>query len=89
MTTKSIESLIVGARLGLSVPLPKDMKVGFSFGAQYMYMPMGNEVQGQYTVTLPAGTIDCSSNAHPYINETAICKANINNIFFFIVFPCI
>ncbi len=58
MTTKSIESLIVGARLGLSVPLPKDMKVGFSFGAQYMYMPMGNEVQGQYTVTLPAGTID-------------------------------
>ncbi len=58
MTDKAIESLIAGARVGLNVPLPKDMKVAFTFGAQYMYMPMGNEVQGQYTVKLPAGTID-------------------------------
>ncbi|MDE7315139.1 MAG: hypothetical protein K2N11_05485 [Mucispirillum sp.] len=58
MTDKAIESLIAGARVGLNVPLPKDMKVAFTFGAQYMYMPMGNKVQGQYTVTLPAGTID-------------------------------
>ena len=58
MTDKAIESLIAGARIGLNVPLPKDMKFAFTLGAQYMYMPMGHEVQGQYTVTLPAGTID-------------------------------
>lgn len=57
-TDKAIESLIVGARVGFGIPLPKDMRIALSVGTQYMYMPMGNEVQGQYTVTLPAGTID-------------------------------
>lgn len=58
MTDDAIETLIAGARIGLNVPLPKDMKVAVMIGGQYTYMPMGNEVQGQYTVTLPAGTID-------------------------------
>lgn len=56
-TDNIIQTLIVGARVGLNVPLPKDMKVAFMVGAQYTYMPMGNEVQGSYTVTLPPGTL--------------------------------
>lgn len=56
-TDNIIQTLIAGARVGVNVPLPKDMKVAFMVGAQYTYMPMGNQVQGSYTVTLPAGTI--------------------------------
>lgn len=56
-TDKPIETLIVGARVGLNVPLPKDMVIAAMFGGQYTYMPMGNEVSGSYTVNLPAGTI--------------------------------
>ena len=56
-TDNIIQTLIVGARVGVNVPLPKDMKVAFMLGTQYTYMPMGNQVQGSYTVTLPAGTM--------------------------------
>ncbi len=56
-TDKPIETLIVGARVGVNVPLPKDMVIAAMFGGQYTYMPMGNEVSGSYTVNLPAGTI--------------------------------
>ena len=56
-TDNIIQTLIVGARVGVNVPLPKDMKVAFMLGTQYTYMPMGNQVSGSYTVTLPAGTI--------------------------------
>lgn len=55
-TDNIIQTLIVGARVGVNVPLPKDMKVAFMLGTQYTYMPMGNQVSGSYTVTLPAGT---------------------------------
>lgn len=55
-TDNIIQTLIAGARVGVNVPLPKDMKVAFMVGAQYTYMPMGNQVSGSYTVTLPAGT---------------------------------
>ena len=51
-TDNIIQTLIVGARVGVNVPLPKDMKVAFMLGTQYTYMPMGNQVQGSYTVTL-------------------------------------
>lgn len=56
-TDNVIETLIVGARVGVNVPLPKDMVIAAMFGGQYTYMPMGNEVSGSYRVTLPAGTI--------------------------------
>lgn len=56
-TDNIIQTLIAGARVGVNVPLPKDMKVAFMVGAQYTYMPMGNQVQGSYSVTLPAGTM--------------------------------
>lgn len=56
-TDNLIQTMIVGARVGLSVPLPKDMKVAFTLGGQYTWMPMGNEVRGTYTVTLPPGTL--------------------------------
>lgn len=56
-TDNIIQTLIVGARVGVNVPLPKDMKVAFMLGTQYTYMPMGNQVQGSYTVTLPPGTL--------------------------------
>ncbi len=55
---KPIETLIVGARIGLNVPLPKDMVIAAMFGGQYTWMPMGNEVSGRYSVTLPAGTMN-------------------------------
>lgn len=57
MTDQVINTLIAGARVGINVPLPKDMKVALTVGAQYQYLPMGNERSGQYTVTLPGGTI--------------------------------
>lgn len=57
MTDQIINTLIAGARVGINVPLPKDMKVALTVGAQYQYLPMGNERSGQYTVTLPGGTI--------------------------------
>ncbi len=56
-TNDPIHTMIVGARIGLSIPLPKDMKVAATIGGQYTYMPMGNEVRGTYTTTLPAGTL--------------------------------
>ena len=56
-TDNIIQTLIVGARVGVNVPLPKDMKVAFMLGTQYTYMPMGNQVSGSYTVTLPPGTL--------------------------------
>lgn len=57
MTDQVINTLIAGARVGINVPLPKDMKVALTLGAQYQYLPMGNERSGQYTVTLPGHTI--------------------------------
>lgn len=56
-TNNLIQTMIVGARVGLSVPLPKDMKVAFTLGGQYTWMPMGNKVQGTYDVTLPPNTL--------------------------------
>lgn len=56
-TDNIIQTLIAGARVGVNVPLPKDMKVAFMLGAQYTYMPMGNQVSGSYTVTLPPDTL--------------------------------
>ena len=56
-TDNIIQTLIVGARVGVNVPLPRDMKVAFMVGTQYTYMPMGNQVQGSYTVELPPNTL--------------------------------
>lgn len=56
-TENIINTLIASARVGITVPLPKRMKVAMHIGTQYQYMPMGNQVRGQYTVTLPGGTI--------------------------------
>ena len=56
-TDKPIETMIIGARVGLNVPLPKGMTIAAMFGGQYTHMPMGNEVRGLYKVRLPAGTI--------------------------------
>ena len=39
------------------MPLPKNMGISAHIGTQYQYLPMGNERSGQYTVTLPGGTI--------------------------------
>lgn len=57
MTDQVINTLIAGARVGITVPLPKDMRIAMHLGTQYQYLPMGNERSGQYTVTLPGGTI--------------------------------
>lgn len=57
MTDQTIETLIASARVGITVPLPKDMRIAMTVGTQYQYLPMGNERSGQYTVTLPGGTI--------------------------------
>ena len=57
MTDQIIETIIAGARVGLRVPLPKNMGISAHIGTQYQYLPMGNERSGQYTVTLPGGTI--------------------------------
>lgn len=55
-TDNIINTLIAGARVGMRVPLPKNMSIGAHIGTQYQYMPMGNQVHGRYSVTLPAGT---------------------------------
>ena len=57
-TDNIIQTLIVGARVGVNVPLPRDMKVAFMVGTQYTYMPMGKQVQGSYTVELPPKTLE-------------------------------
>lgn len=57
MTDQIINTVIAGARVGITVPLPKDMRIAMHVGTQYQYLPMGNERSGQYTVTLPGGTI--------------------------------
>ena len=76
MTDQTIETLIASARVGINVPLPKDMKVALTVGTQYQYLPMGNERSGQYTVTLPAGTINGSTEP---ITMTSKYRANAEN----------
>lgn len=76
MTDQIIETLIAGARVGLRVPLPKNMGISAHIGTQYQYMPMGNERTGQYTVTLPAGTIPTID--HP-MTVTSRYRANAQN----------
>lgn len=76
MTDQVINTLIAGARVGMRVPLPKDMGIGFHVGAQYQYLPMGNERSGQYTVTLPAGTINGSTEP---MTITSKYRANAQN----------
>ena len=76
MTDQIIETLIAGARVGLRVPLPKNMGISAHIGTQYQYLPMGNERSGQYTVTLPAGTI----NGQPEpLTMTSKYRANAEN----------
>lgn len=76
MTDQTIETLIASARVGITVPLPKDMRIAMHVGTQYQYLPMGNERSGQYTVTLPAGTINGSTE--PF-TMTSKYKANAEN----------
>lgn len=76
MTDQTIETLIAGARVGLRVPLPKDMGISAHIGTQYQYMPMGNERTGQYTVTLPAGTI---AGKNEPLTVTSRYRANAQN----------
>lgn len=57
MTDQIINTLIASARVGITVPLPKDMRIAMHVGTQYQYLPMGNQRSGQYTVELPGGTI--------------------------------
>ena len=76
MTDQIIETIIAGARVGLRVPLPKNMGISAHIGTQYQYLPMGNERSGQYTVTLPAGTI----NGQPEpLTMTSKYRANAEN----------
>lgn len=76
MTDQTIETLIASARVGITVPLPKDMRIAMTVGTQYQYLPMGNERSGQYTVTLPAGTINGSTEP---ITMTSKYRANAQN----------
>lgn len=76
MTDQTINTLIAGARVGMRVPLPKNMSIGAHIGTQYQYMPLGTERTGQYTVTLPAGTINGSTEP---ITMTSKYRANAEN----------
>lgn len=76
MTDQTIETLIAGARVGLRVPLPKDMGISAHIGTQYQYMPMGNERTGQYTVTLPPNTVVGISDP---LTVTSRYRANAQN----------
>ncbi len=76
MTDQTIATVIGGAKIGITVPLPKNMRVGANIGAQYQWLPMGNQRSGSYTVTLPAGTIDGSTE--PY-TITSKYRANAEN----------
>lgn len=76
MTDEIIETIIAGARLGLRVPLPKNMGISAHIGTQYQYMPMGNERNGQYTVTLPPNTIVGVSEP---LTVTSRYRANAQN----------
>lgn len=76
MTDQTIETLIASARVGITVPLPKDMRIAMTVGTQYQYLPMGNERSGQYTVTLPAGTIIGQNDP---ISITSKYRANAEN----------
>lgn len=76
MTDQTIETLIAGARVGLRVPLPKDMGISAHIGTQYQYMPMGNERTGQYTVTLPPNTVVGVSDP---LTVTSRYRANAQN----------
>lgn len=76
MTDQIIETLIAGARVGLRVPLPKNMGISAHIGTQYQYLPMGNERTGQYTVTLPPNTIVGVSDP---LTITSRYRANAQN----------
>lgn len=76
MTDQIIETIIAGARVGLRVPLPKNMGISAHIGTQYQYLPMGNERTGQYTVTLPAGTI---AGKNEPMTVTSRYRANAEN----------
>lgn len=76
MTDQTIETLIASARVGITVPLPKDMRIAMTVGTQYQYLPMGNERSGQYTVELPAGTIIGQNDP---ISITSKYRANAEN----------
>jgi len=76
MTDQTIETLIAGARVGLRVPLPKNMGISAHIGTQYQYLPMGNQRSGQYTVTLPPNTIVGISDP---LTVTSRYRANAQN----------
>ena len=76
MTDQIIETLIAGARVGLRVPLPKNMGISAHIGTQYQYLPMGNQRSGQYTVTLPPNTIVGVSDP---LTVTSRYRANAQN----------
>ncbi len=76
MTDQIIETLIAGARVGLRVPLPKNMGISAHIGTQYQYLPMGNQRSGQYTVTLPPNTIVGISDP---LTITSRYRANAQN----------
>ena len=76
MTDQIIETLIAGVRVGLRVPLPKNMGISAHIGTQYQYLPMGNQRSGQYTVTLPPNTIVGVSDP---LTITSRYRANAQN----------
>lgn len=76
MTDQIIETIIAGARVGLRVPLPKNMGISAHIGTQYQYLPMGNQRSGQYTVTLPPNTIVGVSDP---LTITSRYRANAQN----------
>lgn len=76
MTDQIIETIIAGARVGLRVPLPKNMGISAHIGTQYQYLPMGNQRSGQYTVTLPPNTIVGISDP---LTITSRYRANAQN----------
>lgn len=76
MTDQIIETIIAGARVGLRVPLPKNMGISAHIGTQYQYLPMGNQRSGQYTVTLPPNTIVGISDP---LTVTSRYRANAQN----------
>ena len=55
-TDQIIETIIGGARVGLVVPLPKQMRIAFTLGTQYQHMN-NDKVSGVFPVTIPAGSI--------------------------------
>lgn len=66
-TDDIIETIIAGARVGLAVPLPKQMNLSFTIGTQFQHMN-NDSVSGTFPVTIPAGSIRANDSSHSVIN---------------------